>query len=391
MKSQNTFDIADFFILIVKWKKFLLFTLFFSAVISYLSIYFFVEEKYDSYGLIIPSEDDSFGSLAGLFGDLQGGLPFGLTTTSPEMSMYYTLIYSRTMLSEIVDKFNLIEVYNIDTGAVDYYESAVERLSDNISAEETEFMAYAIKVRSPEPNLSADMVNFIIQRLNEKLIKFKIIKSKDNKLFLSQRVSEVKQSLKAAEDSLNSFQKETGILNAEEQVKGLLAAFNQLETNLIASEIQLSVMNKIYSEGSPELKNIYHQVNEYKKKLKILKDNGSENNLLLALKGLPDSFLAYYRLLREVEINTKMLQFLLPLYEQAKLEEQKEIPVLRVIDYGVPAPKKDFPPRLIFTVIILTGVFAILMIYIFLVENKELQNSEKVKFIKANIFRWKNN
>ncbi len=64
MKSQNTFDIADFFILIVKWKKFLLFTLFFSAVISYLSIYFFVEEKYDSYGLIIPFRSLTLGRIS---------------------------------------------------------------------------------------------------------------------------------------------------------------------------------------------------------------------------------------------------------------------------------------------------------------------------------------
>ena len=106
------------------------------------------------------------------------------------------------------------------------------------------------------------------------------------------------------------------------------------------------------------------------------------------MEDLPEKFLTYFRLMREIEINSRMLQFLLPLYEQAKLEEQKEIPVLRVIDYGVPAPKKDYPPRLIFTLIILFGVFAILMIYIFFAENKELQNSEKIKFIKANIFKW---
>ncbi|MCZ7614320.1 MAG: hypothetical protein M5T52_12495 [Ignavibacteriaceae bacterium] len=48
----------------------------------------------------------------------------------------------------------------------------------------------------------------------------------------------------------------------------------------------------------------------------------------------------FLRLYRDIEIYTAILEFIVPIYEQAKLEEQKNIPVLQVIDYGVVPEKK---------------------------------------------------
>lgn len=388
MKNEKTLDFTDFIILLIKWKKFLFLTLSVSAIMIYLAIYFMVEEKYDSKAVIISSEEDVFGGLAGLFSDLPGGLALGMGASSPEMSMYTTLIFSRTMLSEIIDEFNLLTVYEVDTSAVDYFEQAIERLSGNINAEENEFMAYEIEVRSTNSILSADIVNYIVKRLNEKLIELKVKKSSDNRRFLGERLSEIKMNLKNSEDSLNVYQQRTGILNAEEQIKGLLTVYSELETQFITKELELSVMKKIFATDSPELKNIELHVSELGNKISELKHSGSKDKLLLPYNNLSNEALEYYRLMREIEINNRMLQFFLPLYEQARLEEQKHIPLLRVIDYGIPAPKKSYPPRTIFTIIILVGIFSILMLYIFFTENKKLHDSERIKYIKENLFKW---
>ena len=94
--------------------------------------------------------------------------------------------------------------------------------------------------------------------------------------------------------------------------------------------------------------------------------------------------------MREIEINNKMLQFILPLYEQARFDEQKEMPVLRIIDYGIPAAKKSYPSRSILTIIISFGMFILLFIIVIFKESEEIQNSEKYKYIKSNLFRWNN-
>ena len=93
--------------------------------------------------------------------------------------------------------------------------------------------------------------------------------------------------------------------------------------------------------------------------------------------------------MREVEIGQSILQFVLPLYEQAKFEEQKDTPILQIIDYAEAPPKKSFPPRALMTLIINFGIFIILTLYIFFKENEVLDGSDKVRFIKKNLFNFK--
>ena len=78
------------------------------------------------------------------------------------------------------------------------------------------------------------------------------------------------------------------------------------------------------------------------------------------------------------------------MYEQAKIEEQKDTPILQVIDYGKPAEEKNFPPRTIFTLIFGFIIFMFLFTYIIVKQNKELQDSAEYMYIKKNLFRWNN-
>jgi len=251
-------------------------------------------------------------------------------------------------------------------------------------------MGYVIKVRSPSPQLSADITNYIVKRLNEKLVELNVKKSRDNREFLENRLEEIKLRLKNSEDSLKLFQEQTGVFLADEQVKGTLELLTQLETKLLILKTELAIYKKIFASNSPQVKNAQIKVEEYSRQLEALKENelGDSNDPLISMAKIPTYSLEYYRLRRNVEVNTRILQFILPLYEQAKLEEQKKIPVLRVIDYGIPAKKKSFPPRTLLTLIITMGIFFLLFIYAVIMESEEIQNSEKFQYIKENIFRW---
>jgi len=379
----------DLIVIFVKWKKFLISLTLLSGILVYLSIYFFVQEQYDSQALIIPSQDQGMSGLTGMLGELQG-LPFGLSGANSDINLFTNIIYSRTMLDEIIKTFNLVEVYGLDTNNVRYMEYARERLAGNIEAEENDYMGYVIKVRSPSPQLSADITNYIVKRLNEKLVELNVKKSRDNREFLENRLEEIKLRLKNSEDSLKLFQEQTGVFLADEQVKGTLELLTQLETKLLILKTELAIYKKIFASNSPQVKNAQIKVEEYSRQLEALKENelGDSNDPLISMAKIPTYSLEYYRLRRNVEVNTRILQFILPLYEQAKLEEQKKIPVLRVIDYGIPAKKKSFPPRTLLTLIITMGIFFLLFIYAVIMESEEIQNSEKFQYIKENIFRW---
>jgi len=107
------------------------------------------------------------------------------------------------------------------------------------------------------------------------------------------------------------------------------------------------------------------------------------------MQSLPQNAIDYYRNFRNVEINATILEFILPLYEQAKFEEQKDVPVLQIVDYAVPPVKKSFPPRLVFTLLITLGAFIICFFFILLRENDNWQNSEKYVYVRKNLLKWK--
>jgi hypothetical protein len=83
-----------------------------------------------------------------------------------------------------------------------------------------------------------------------------------------------------------------------------------------------------------------------------------------------------------------MLEFIIPLYEQSRFEEQKNIPVLQIIDKGIPAEKKSYPPRSLFALLI--TIFMMVAFLGILTGNDIFKNSTNPKLIllKKNLTFW---
>jgi len=84
------------------------------------------------------------------------------------------------------------------------------------------------------------------------------------------------------------------------------------------------------------------------------KQASSEMKLLVPFSKIPDLGAEYMRRFRDVEMQYKILQFITPLFEQAKVEEQRQTPSVLVLDQAFPAERKSKPKRLW---IVLGGLF----------------------------------
>ena len=388
IKDKEGINILDYLVIFVKYKKLLVGMTFIIMVLSYTIIYFEVEEQYTAEAIIIPSDDNSFSGIAGLLGDLKN-FPIGLGGASnPEIGIYNTIIYSRSCGEEIINRFDLISDYHLQEKVDKDFEKALEILKSNINAGETDDGAYIIKVTMFSPKKAANITNYIIKYLNEKIISLKIQKSINNREFLSRQLDDIKSKLKEAEDSLKYIQQTSGLMEPEEQFKGIMSAYSKIQSQLISKQIEKSILEKILEEDSPKLKHVNIEVVEYQRKVDKLRKIGDQNGLLLSLDSLPEKSMEYYRQYRNVEINSALLKVILPLYEQSKFEEQKNIPVLQIIDDAKPPAKKSFPPRSILTLLIGFGSFVLFFSLILIRENDNFMNSEKLKYIQKNLFKW---
>jgi tyrosine-protein kinase Etk/Wzc len=354
---QKEFHLLDYVDFIVKRKEMFVGVFVLSLIITFIAVFFLIEEQYEATAVLIPRSDEGASTVGNLLRNVKG-VSLGLGGKSPksETDLYTTIIYSRTMMEDLIKTFDLVAAYHLDSTRPDFMEQAVKRLRGEVFTKETEESAYLITVRAGTRERAAAMTNALVQKMNERIVDLKVSRSKENREFIGRRVDEVRETLRVAEDSLRVYQERSGLLDTKAQIQGIIEAHTTLESELAARRIQRGILEQMYDKESPQVREAQMQISAYEKKLKEMRVANDPGSPLLALKGLPKTAAEFLRRYREVEINSLLLEFIMPLHEQAKIEEKKDYPVLQVIDDAIPPAKKSYPPRTLFALI---GAFSV--------------------------------
>ena len=133
-----------------------------------------------------------------------------------------------------------------------------------------------------------------------------------------------------------------------EQLEVTVKAAAEVEALLMQKEMEAYLIQRVYGESSPQYEGILAQQNVLKSKIQEMKNSeslGATSNILYPFREMPDIAIQYLRAYREVELQQTIMEFVLPMYEQAKVEEQKSIPTLLVIDKAIPPELKYSPKR----------------------------------------------
>ena len=381
MAEDRSIDLLDYLIIISKKKIILLTISILVFALSYLSILLFIDEEFRAKAVIIPAGEDQVSSLSSLIKGFSS-LPVGLGGLSEGGStdLYKTIIFSRTNLVKVINEFNLTKVYKQKS-----MEKTIEELENRIDTKETNEGAFEISILANTKEDAAKITNFVVDKLNETIVELNIRKSKENRSFLEKRYDEIKENLKKSEDSLRVFQEKSKMYMAEDQTKIIIETISKLESDLAAKQVEHSVFEKIYGQESPQTINAKIALEEYATKLNSIKQGEGNNSFLLSINSLPKESVSFLRLYRDVMINNKMLEVILPLYENARFQEQKEIPILQIIDRAVPPERKAYPQRLVLSTLITLFVLFISIFQIVVKETLFQNNNSKIKQLLDNL------
>lgn len=350
--------ILDYLGVMYKWKNFILTVVLLVTAVSVVISYLIPEKFKATTVVVVPQGSEmGLGGLTGLLGGKSstaalGAKLFGITSSSEDMLL--GILNSRTSLVHTIEKFNLAEYYDIDDGNTD---KILRAFTKDIAFAPNEWGMIEIEVINEDPTLAAKMANYFVVLLDSLNRKFNAEQATNNRKFIEGRYHQNVSDLKNAEDSLYTFQKKYGVFAVPEQLEAAVKASAELESQVVKQEIALLLMQEQFGKTSQQAAMIEAELNLLKGKVRELKQSDkltNPSNVFLPFKEVPSLTLQYFRYFREIEIQSKILEVVLPLYEQAKVEEQKSLPTVMVMDPAVPPKLKDSPKRMF---IVLFGFF----------------------------------
>lgn len=382
--SQNEKRFEDLLIILLKYKR----IIFINVIIVTLAaviISLILPNKYTAQASFISPKKKG-----GLFGDIAGFsstisniskvLGGRLGTVTEDAYNYLVLLQSRTASLKVIDKFNLREVYEIDDKKP--IEDVLDELDNNVKFNVEDEGNIVISVTDRSPQRASEMANYYVQILNEMSIDLSIKEAKNNREFIEKRFFEIQDTIKFIEDSLKKFSRNYNVLEIQEQVKGAITVAAQLKAEVELAKIERDLLKNNLGESHPLVVQSEMKLKELNKRLSTMKFGEDQNlkssiNFFIPFEKIPETGVLYLRLMRDYEIQNKLLEFIYPIYEQAKIEEQKNIPVVVVVDQAIPPEKKSSPKRTLIVVasFLLSLIFSIAYV---LVKNSfdEMKNDE---------------
>jgi len=341
---------------LLKKKWFIIINTSIFAVLSII-ISLMLPNWYSSRASIISSGGGTSNFLSMLSGIPMGDL--GLSALSEDISNYIAILESRSVREKIVEEFDLVNRYESKD-----IEFAMGTLNEYVELKVSEEGNLLITVLDKDPVVARDIANAFIRELD--LVNRRLSREKGyfNREFLEKRLDQNKNDLKNAEDKLNKFQNEYGIVDVPSQVTVSIETYAQVYVKKIENEVNLNVAKAMHSVNNPDVIQYKKIDQELEKLLTNLANKGDDKNILTAFKDLPDLGLEYARLYREVQLQNKILEIILPQYEQAAMEETKNIPSLQIVDEPKVALNKAKPKRSIIVMATTLMAFILSVMYV---------------------------
>lgn len=363
-KSTSVVALIDYLEVLFKYKK-MIFIMTTGAAVCSIVISLLLPNIYTAKAMILPSDDDTglMGSIMAQMGGVaaMAGSALGTSTKS---DLYVTILGSETVSNKIVNRFKLMEVYNVDLIA-DAYKALEKHTEFNAGKKDG---VITISVDDTDPKRAAIIANAYMEELEKLATRLGMDAGRKNREFLDKRIAEAKIDLSRAEDALKNFQKNYKIVSLTDQAKATIEGIAQLKAQLAAQEVQLGTLQGQYTDSSQEVKGVRLAISNLKRQIAQLEGIGG-NSSFPSVGSVPQLTQEYVRLMRDFRAQEAVFELLSKQYEMSSLSELKDFSSLQIIQNAQVPDKKSKPRRSFIVVGASFAAFVIAVFAAFFVEN----------------------
>lgn len=392
-KKEETEAIQLLAILYSKRRFIFLFTLIITLTFVLVSL-FVIPKKYSSEAIIYPTPTNSEDAIL-------ENPSFGFEGHSNQLLQ---VLKSNTLRERLISKFDLATYYEIDTSEIDWYSRLSKKMEKDILFERTPYYSLSISASTTSPELSSNIVNYIVDEVNiivqeifidnietthlayrnEYIQKEEYVRSLlDSLIYMKQyntdqaldhlnaQIDETYKNISDLRKQLENLKRTNKIYSYNEQVRLLSnqvananARYNQSQaeykqlsqilgkndTALVRLKGEILGAQKNADTARSQLETLQEVKNEYEE-LELFLQRALEHyaNLKSRREDLQNAYeptihsAGLTKLQTELEFSQEQLQELKARYERAQKKADNKLPSIYVISRGRPSYKKSSP------------------------------------------------
>ena len=310
-----------------------------------LAVSFLIPAKYTSQASFIPpalSSNASMASMiAGQISSLGGGELLGGTKNSGDL--YAGILRSRSIISELVKRFSLMQVYRVKKES----QAEKELDSDTVVNVDLKSSIVTVNVSAESPALAHDLASAYMDVLRATNGRLALGQTAQRRLFFEQQLEKEKDNLADAEVELKKTEEQSGLIAPTGQTDAEIRTIAETQAQIALREVQLASLRDSATEENPEVIRLRSEINDLQGQLAGLqRGNGSRSTAAIPTSNVPEVQLEYVRKEREVKYHEALFDMLSRQYEAARLDEARDAPVLQVLDSASYPDAKSSPNRI---------------------------------------------
>ncbi|MCD4777138.1 MAG: hypothetical protein K8S15_13960 [Candidatus Aegiribacteria sp.] len=300
----------------------------------------------------VPGGQQSSAGLAGI-GGLAGDLlsdqlagsgigsmiGMGGGSAALDMNLVFQVLTSRTVFEQVIFKHHLLPGFKVAT-----MDDALLQFGKRASVVLTPEGFFVISMEADSREKAAALVNDIIEFSNIELSTIITSRARRSRLAAEEFLEVAEESLLIAQNRMEQFREETGLLFPEQQGIQSLDLLGTLETQLLLAEADLAGISGIMSSSSSAYSEIARKV-AFLRSSMMNKAAGDSLSYFPGFESMPSMLKEYENITINLETRRAIYMMLRQELESLKLEEAKDSPTIEVLVPAVPTALRSFPKR----------------------------------------------
>src|ERR1035441_4265638 len=292
---------------------------------------------------IPPSVSRSNSMATALAGQLSafgaGGLGGGLKNPG---DLYAGILQSRSIASDLVKRFNLMQVYGIKK------ESQADKVlgANTTVSVDPKSSIVTVSVTDKNAMLAHDIANGYMDALQETDGRLALSDSSQRRLFFGQQLEKEKDNLENAEVEQKKSEEQSGLIAPSGQTESEIRTIADTQAQIALRQVQLAALHQSATEQNPDVIRLESEIDDLRNQLARLQSGSGHGTIApIPTSKVPELQLDYVRKEREVKYHEALFDMLSKQYEAARLDEAREATVVQVLDPASYPDSKSSPKR----------------------------------------------